>query len=113
MEEIVAVDVQLESGDHRYFLTWGRVHHPTDPTALETLVLDQSRRFSLGGAPIKAGICLTLQEAATQPYFYECFFSMCQKRVPYGPRYRQWAEETRRAMNDGKELYFLGRPPSG
>jgi hypothetical protein len=48
-------------------------------------------------------------EAATQPYFYECFFDICQKKIPFGPKYREWAAEMRELMENGKEIYYLGR----
>jgi hypothetical protein len=110
MEDIVAVRVSLDTGDLRYFLTWGRIHHPVDPERLEALILAKSPRFSLGGRPVAAHLCETLQEAATQPYFFEYFFAMCQKKIPFGPKYGQWADRTRKLMEDGKEMCFPGSP---
>ncbi len=74
MENIVAVEVELENGQRRYFLTWGRIQDAVDPALLEQLVLRQSPRFSLGGKPIRARLCLSLQEASRESCFYECFF---------------------------------------
>jgi hypothetical protein len=110
MEDIVAVEVTLDTAEKRYFLTWGRVHHRVDPAPLEALILRVCRRFSLGGDPVGTRLCATLQDAADQPYFFECFFDMCQKTIPFGPEYPDWAERTRRAMDEGKEIYYLGRP---
>ena len=31
MEDIVVVRVDLEGGDHRFFLTWGRAQDTIDP----------------------------------------------------------------------------------
>jgi hypothetical protein len=76
------------------------------------LVLRVSSRFTLGGNPVSARVCTTLQEAATQPYFFEHFFALCQKTISFGTTYATWSERTKRAMEEGKEIYFLGRPLS-
>jgi hypothetical protein len=112
MENIVAVAVRIDTGEDRYFLTWGRLHDPVDPEPLEALILSKSSRFALGGRPVSARHCLTLQEAAAQPYFYECFFSMCQKVRSRDRDYDEWAEQTRQLMAQGKEIYYLGQPPA-
>src|SRR5689334_14731603 len=83
MEDIVAVEVTLDTAEKRYFLTWGRVHHRVDPAPLEALLLRVGRAFDLGGAPVSARLCATLQEAAGQPYFYEC--SANRTRPPRNP----------------------------
>ena len=110
MEDIVTVRVNLDTGDHRYFLTWGRIHHPVVPEPLEALVFAKSSGFSLSGHAISAHLCQTLQEAAKEPHFYECFFGMCQKKIPFGLEYGQWAARMRELMENGKEIYYLGRP---
>ena len=110
MEDIVAVEVRLESGESRYFLTWGRIQDAVDPGPLEALVLRQCRKFALGGTPIAACLCPSLQEASKQPYFYECFFDMCQKITPFGPKYQQWRKRIAEAMEKGKGLWYLGKP---
>ena len=83
MEDIVAVAVELEDGTKRYFLTWGRIQSPVDSAALEQLVIEHSTNFSLQGNPVKARLCLSLQDAAHEPYFYECFFEMCQQKIHF------------------------------
>lgn len=112
MEDIVAVEVRLDNGRKRHFLTWGRIQNPVDPAPLEALVLRHCTRFSLGGTPVSARLCDTLQEASAGRYFYECFFLMCQERIPFGPQYGKWAARAAAAMEKGKELYFLGAPES-
>jgi hypothetical protein len=108
MEDIVAVEVKLDTNEKRYFLTWGRVHDRVDPSPLEALILRTCPNLSLNGNAVGARVCATLQEAADQPYFFECFFAMCQKKIPFGTKYAQWAEKTKRAMNAGKEIFYLG-----
>jgi hypothetical protein len=113
MEDIVALEVTLDTAEKRYFLTWGRVHNAVDPSPLEALMQRVSPTFALGGRPVSSRLCASLQDAAGQPYFFECFFAMCQKKIPFGPGYADWAKKTQHAMNAGKEIYYLGRPTTG
>jgi hypothetical protein len=108
MEDIVAVAVKLEDSTERFFLTWGRIQDAVDPVPLAQLVLIQSHRFVLGGIPISARVCTSLQEVAHMPFFYEGFFSFCQRRIPFGSDYQQWRQAMNKRMHQGKELYFLG-----
>lgn len=111
MEDIVAVAVELENGAQRYFLTWGRIQDPIDPRSLTDLVLSLSHRFALGGTAVKARLCGTLQEACKAPYFYECYFTMCQRRIPFGKyTYPHWRRTMNTKMHEGKEVSFLGNP---
>jgi hypothetical protein len=109
MEDIVAVRVTLADGARRYFLTWGRVLDAVDPGPLEKVVLAASAKFSLGGDPVSAEVCPTLQEAASEPYFFEGFFKLCQTRIPYDAGYDDWVAEKRDLQLQGKDLTFLGR----
>ena len=110
MEDIVAVRVELQDGTHRFFLTWGRIQERVDPEPLEQLIFDRCEAFDLGGTPIKASLCGTLQEAVSAPYFYECFFMMGQQTIPFGKKYNKWQKQMDKKMRDGKELYYLGNP---
>ena len=112
MEDLVAVAVELDTGDVRYFITWGRIQHPVDPKPLAHLILEQSHRFALGGNALTARVCTTLQEAAQQPLFYEALFTFAQRAIPFGPDYAQWREDINVRMHEGKELYLLGTPTS-
>lgn len=113
MEDVIAVEVRLHTGQRRYFLTWGRVQDAADPAGVEALVLEHAARLSLSGAAVGARVCPTLQAAAGEPYFYECLFTMGQKRHPFGPGYDGWRRETAAAMRLGREIYFLGAPVLG
>ena len=108
MEDIVAVRVELQNGTSRFFLTWGRIQDKVDPEPLQQLIFDHCKIFDLGGIPIKATFCFNLQEAASAPYFYECFFMMGQQIIPFGRRYARWRKQMDKKMRDGKELYYLG-----
>jgi hypothetical protein len=112
MENIVAVAIDLENGDVRYFLTWGRIQHPVDPHPLEQLMLEQSSHFAIGGKAVRARLCISLQEAAKEAGFYECFFDMCQKKIPFGETtYSPWRSEIDRRMRSGKEIWYLWHGP--
>ena len=112
MEDIVAVAVDLENGDVRYFLTWGRIQNTVDPHLLEQVILAQSTRFAIGGKAVRARLCSSLQDAAQEAGFYECFFSMCQKRIPFGEKtYPKWRSEIDGKMRAGKEIYYLWHGP--
>ena len=110
MQDIVAAAVRLDTGQERFFLTWGRLQSNVDPEPLAALVLSFSKVCALGGHPITARLCGTLQEAVKQPYFYECFFEMCQERIPPGSGYQKWARRKRKRMARGGAIYYLGQP---
>jgi hypothetical protein len=110
MEDIVAVAVELKNGEKRYFLTWGRIQDDVTCVPLEAIVLSQAANFDLGGAPKRARVCHSLQEASRQPFFYENFFVMSQKGIPEGRRYGTWKKRVDKLMRRGKELYYLGNP---
>jgi hypothetical protein len=99
-----------QAGGSRYFLTWGRLFDPVDPARLEAAVRTHLDKFDLGGTPVSVEVCLTLQEASSQPYFYEALWWFAQQRVPFGPAYKRWASSKRRRLADGHELRYLGRP---
>jgi hypothetical protein len=113
VEDVVAVRVRLKRGGSRYFLTWGRLFGPVDPAQLETVVMDQLGKFDLGGDPVSVEVCSTLQEASSQPYFFEALWWFGQQKVPYGPGYKRWMLKKRRRLMAGGELRYLGKPVSG
>lgn len=81
--------VDLEGGERRYFLTWGRISEAVDEEPLERLLMAAAMRCSAGAKPFSAYLCATLQEAAQEPYFFESFFKMCQRPIPYGSGYKE------------------------
>jgi len=103
MDHIVAVAVELESEAERFYLTWGRIADTVDPEPLEQLVLQHCIGYDLGGKPVKARVCFSLQEAALAPYFYEGFFSFCQENpIPFGDGYEAWRAEMDKRMQKGE-----------
>jgi hypothetical protein len=113
VEDVIAVEVLLADGERRFFLTWGRVHDPVDPGPVCALVLRFAERSQLGGTPSSARVCESLREAAESvdaPYFYECFYAFCQRRIEFAEGYEAWRQERVEAMEDGKEIAYCGQP---
>lgn len=110
MDHLVAIAVELEDGAKRFYMTWGRIQHTVDPEPLEQLVLRYCIQNDLGGNPLKARMCLTLQEASHAPYFYEALFSFSQTHIPFGEHYESWRSALDERMQRGEELYYLGNP---
>jgi hypothetical protein len=52
-----------------------------------------------------------LQEAASAPYFFEALLKFAQVPIPFGEDYERWRQSRAAAMAEGREFYFLGRPP--
>jgi hypothetical protein len=113
MDEVVAVELQLTDGGLRYFITWGRIQDEVDPESLASLVLEQSRRFSLGGVAQRVRVCQSLREAAeskSAPYFYESLLVFARQPIPSGPDYQGWRAERATAMAQGSEIAYCGQP---
>jgi hypothetical protein len=109
VEDLIAVRVSLESGEDRYFVTWGRIQDAVDPDPVAQLVLEFSTSCSLGGRPVSAEVCQTLQEARDAPYFFEALFEFAQRPIPFGEHYDAWRSAKDALMRNGKEIYYLGR----
>jgi hypothetical protein len=110
MEDIVAIAIEHESGEVEYCLTWGRIQDPVDPRPLEKLILElyKARHADSDSAAVAATICRSLQDASNAGNFYECFFGMCQERIPYGKKtYPTWRKEKRKLMKEGREIWYL------
>ena len=91
MDDLVAVAVELESGEVRYFITYGRIQAATDPKPLERIVLRHAGGCSLGETPVRARLCAHLREAAGEPYSYEAIFAFARD-APAGTRVQEVAE---------------------
>jgi hypothetical protein len=107
VEDIVAVEVTTDGGPC-YFLTWGRIQSRVDPEPLEAVIMSVATHFKLPGSPQSARVCGTLQEARDAPYFYEYFFSFCQRPIPFGDDYDTWRQETDARMRAGHEIAAIG-----
>jgi hypothetical protein len=108
MEDIVALRVVVDKGPNQYFLTWGRLLDRVETKSLEQLVGSHLSKFALGGPAVSISVCDSLREAAGARYFYECFFAMCQKPIPFGDGYKRWAAQMLAKLKEGREIYYLG-----
>jgi hypothetical protein len=108
MEDIVALKVVLEKVPNHYFLTWGRLLDPVETKGLEELIASHLSQFGLPGPPVSISVCDSVREAAGARYFYECFFQMCQKPIPFGDAYGPWAAQMLEQLKQGREIYYLG-----
>jgi len=108
MEDIVALKVVVTSGPSHYFLTWGRLIDPVETKGLEELVRSHLPKFGLTGEVGMISVCDSVREASGTRYFYENFFRMCQKPIPFGDGYTQWASKMLEQLKQGREIYYLG-----
>jgi hypothetical protein len=108
MEDIVAVEVKLTTGERRHFLTWGRIQDNVDPAPLAELVLKRANHFAIDGEPASARVLWSLHPATEAPYFYEYFFGMSQERIPYDDSHEAWRKKIAEEMETGKWIYYLG-----
>lgn len=107
MEHIIGITVKDRVKGNAAFLTWGRVFGRTESEKLLNIIKTHLDTFNIHNLDT-IEICATLQDVATYPYFYENFFMLCQEKIPFGAHYKQWQEEKRKAIIEGKEIYFLG-----
>lgn len=115
MDSIIAVRLTLDSGADRFFLTWGRLGACDPwPGDIERAALKASIGYALGGTPIAARVCDSLQEASAERYFYECLIKM-QRQMPdpAKKKFVAWTRKVTAAVLRGEELYFLGLPKDG
>lgn len=109
VEKVVVVAVELADGAERFFLTWGRIQDAIDDRPLAELVLRHAVAYDLGGSPVSARVCRSLQEARDQPYFFEALFDFANEGIPSGPDFDDWRNAVARDMEQGKHLWYLGR----
>jgi hypothetical protein len=111
VDDVVAVAVELASGEQRYVITWGRMQDNVDPAPLEALVLRHAGGFDLGGDAVSARVCDSLQEARNERYFFEALVDWGAKvALAKQDDHPTWRQEMAERMDEGRELYFLGRP---
>lgn len=107
MEDIVAIKVFVKRKTY-YFLTWGRIFHPVDPTQLLEVIKPHLKSYDLEKFTA-IELCDSLQEASLERYFYEAFFMMSQTKIPFGKNYPKWKTKMTKSLKAGKEIHFLGK----
>jgi hypothetical protein len=110
LEDIVALRADFANGETRYFITWGRIFHPVDPTELMKAAWPHLSKFQLPASVVSLSVCDSLQEAAGERYFYEALFQFSQRAIPFGSAYRSWAARTRRQLLSREQISYLGNP---
>ena len=94
-------------------MTWGRIFDAVDPARTEALVLRYASGCSLGGQAMSAEMCWSLQDARDETYFYEAVANYAAQLAgrPTDPAGRaRWTEGRAAAMEQGREIYYLGLP---
>ncbi len=72
-------------------------------------MLRHAAGFDLGGTPVRARLCDTLQEARDEAYFFEALVSYASMPIPFGDEYDAWRSQIGSEMEEGRGLYYLGR----
>jgi hypothetical protein len=112
MDDVVAVQVELDDGTRRYFVTWGRIQSPVDPAPLAELVLRYATTVISAKVVQRARVCTSLMEAASSdaPYFYEGLLRFSISSIPFGTGYEEWRVVRASAMASGHDIYYCGDP---
>jgi uncharacterized NAD-dependent epimerase/dehydratase family protein len=106
MEDVVAIAATNRWGEPVAFITWGRIYGSTEAQPILAAVKRCAK--SCEGAPMKGfRMCRSLSEASKQLYFYEALITFAMKPILFGSRYSAWREKKRRAIEQGREIYFL------
>src|SRR5882762_6371073 len=114
MHDVVAIEVELEDGGTRFFVTWGRIQDPVDPSPLSTMVMSHVASFLASDRAVRARVCDSLKEAASSdcaPYFYEALLGFNVASIPFGSGYENWRTQRAAAMAAGREISYCGSPP--
>jgi hypothetical protein len=74
MEDVIAIRARTDQGQVRYWRTWGRLFDPVEPDPMIAAVRPHLRWSDKQGEIVEITICVSLQEASDQPYFYEGLF---------------------------------------
>lgn len=107
MNDIIALKAKSKANKLYYFLTWGRIFDSIDESEIIKALQSNLSKFGIKNAS-SIKVCASLKDALNAKYFYENYFLMCQKGIPFGSRYSNWKKEMARKIKNGKEIYFLG-----
>ena len=106
MEDIVAIKVTNKKGKKFYFITWGRTFDTVNPRPLLKEISKHLEKFGIHNVK-SIHLAKTLLEASEEIYFYESFFEMAQKRIPFGKKYKNWCNAINKKIMEGKEVYLV------
>lgn len=103
-EDLIAISVTLATGGTRYFMSFGKSFWRKSLNEICGIVLREAQGFALGGEPVSAQPCYSLQDASHSPYFFEQYAYLVA-RLAQGDDDRIHDE-----LMDGQHLYYLGKP---
>jgi hypothetical protein len=109
MEDIVGVRVVDRERGEFGFITWGRVFGPVEEAKLAAAVRISAERCGLGAIE-SVTVCESLQALSGHPYFFEALLEFAREAKPRGAGYVKWLAGKRKAVEQGREIYFLGDP---
>ncbi|MBK8125107.1 MAG: hypothetical protein IPK56_00060 [Elusimicrobia bacterium] len=88
-------------------LTWGRIFDRIDPKPLLDAIENNLTKYGISNVS-KITLCESLQDAAAHKFFYETFFLMAQKLIPFGKKkYPKWRAQIKKRILKGEEIYWL------
>lgn len=106
MEEIVAIKVTHGKGKKDFFLTWGRTFDPVEHAQLLHAVGKNLKKYGIKN--IKKLLLLdSLKEVFRERYFFEHYFLMAQKKIPFGKGYNRWRKAMNKKITQGYEIYKI------
>lgn len=108
MEEVIAVEVKVRGGGSAYFMTWGRLWGVNGQQEIEMAVERACPKFGVDPVEGSSTVCRYLSVAKESPLFFEAMLEFAEKVARQPDDYPAWAEEARRSVMMGKEIYSLG-----
>jgi len=106
MDDIVAIKVTYGKGKKQFFLTWGRTFDRVDHVQLLKAVSKNLKKFGIENIK-KISLLDSLKEVLTERYFFEGYFLMAQKKIPFGSGYNRWRKAMSKKISQGHEIYKI------
>ncbi len=109
MEDLVGIKVVDRVKGECGLITWGRLFGAVDEDALAQAVRPHLGKCGLRDVDL-VQVCHSLGALSHHPYFYEALFEFAREKQPSSKRYAKWVKRKRKAVERGREIYFLGLP---
>jgi hypothetical protein len=107
MEDVVAIKIRDVRRGWVGAMTWGRLWDPIDDRELLEAIKRHLSGFGIE-EPVEIQLCSSLREIESGEYFYEALLKFSWKPPAFGPRYEDWRAERKAALEQGREIYFVG-----
>lgn len=109
MEDLVGIRVVDGVMGECGFITWGRVFGAVEEDELAQAV--RSHLHTCGLHDVESvEVCYSLRDLSHHTYFYEALFKFAREKKPSAKQYAKWIARKRKAIERGREVYFLGLP---